>query len=465
MTEQTLVQPQTLLHDPEWAASAMQTGPNGARFDTAAHLLSAAMLPVGVEAMYDSTVVASLPAAAFAYAGYFNGTYANMAPLKARFPNAQLVSVTPDGEKGALYIDVEPGNVTAAAVPGFIKAGGLGFYASPGASGEYSVQACIDVCTAAGIARNKYRVWSAHWIGRHICSPSTCGYPQADGTQYVSTAGWDESAVNSPSFFQLPPPDPAVLQEWKGDGRTSLAEAAALAPGQTVADVLGGTFLKYGSVGTPLRTFLNDVFAGSTLPEAALTAGVTLWLLAPPPPPSPAPAPPAPVPSPLPAWTTTLYAKLPGTRLGDQDTAGAVPWVRQVQLLLGAAGHSVPVDGDFGPQTQAGVEALQAQAGLLTTGWSDPATWEVLVGGALDAELPVLAQGAPATGLIGAAVKRVQALCEAHGLQLGIDGSFGPNTKLAVQQVQKVYYPVDAPAQDGVVGPVTWSLLAAHALP
>jgi len=454
MTEQTVVQPQNLLHDAAWIAATMQAGPNGARFDTAAHLLAAANLPSGVEAMYDSTAVGSDPAGAFAYAGYFNGIYENMAALRARFPAAQLVSVTPDGAKGAMYTDIEPGNVTASSVPAFIKAGGLGFYASPGAAAGYSVQDCIDACTAAGIPRTKYRIWSAHWIGRHICSPSACGYPQADGTQYVSTAGWDESAVNSPAFFQLPAPDPAVPQQWRGDGRTAMYEAAALAPGQTVAGILAGT------------DFINGMFAGTISPVAPVPSDVTLWLYAPPPPPAPAPAPPAPAPAPLAAWETTLYSKLPGIRLGDQDAAGNVTWVRQVQLLLNVAlpaSQAVPVDGDFGAETQTALEALQATAGLLTTGWTDPVTWEVLVGGSPNAQLLTLTKG---SGLpVAASVKRVQALCEAHGLQLAIDGNFGQNTENAVVAVQRAYYPNDPAQQDGTVGPVTWSLLAAHALP
>lgn len=190
-------------HSPEWVAATMQPGPNGVRFDTADLLAVPAAPPTGILSMFDATDVHALPSGALVYAGYYNGTYANLPAMRARFPHATIVSVTPDGAHGAEYIDIEPGNVTAAAAPGFIKAGGLGFYASPGAPRGYSVQEIIDACTAAGLTRSEYRVWSAHWIGKHICGPATCGYPQADGTQYLSTFGWDESDVESPGFFSL----------------------------------------------------------------------------------------------------------------------------------------------------------------------------------------------------------------------------------------------------------------------
>jgi peptidoglycan hydrolase-like protein with peptidoglycan-binding domain len=194
------------LQDEAWVAEVTAPGPNGNRYDAPAALLTPAALPGGTVFMYDGVNVAALPAGAQAYAGYYNGTYANLTELKARFPSAIIVSITPNGANGAMYIDIEPGNAVPADAPGFIKAGGTGFYCSASAAAS-----CISACTAAGIPRSAYRVWSAHWIGQHICGPATCGYQQADGTQFVSTAGWDESIVTSPAFFELQvPPLPAL---------------------------------------------------------------------------------------------------------------------------------------------------------------------------------------------------------------------------------------------------------------
>lgn len=460
MTEQAqLLVTQPQIHDPAWVADVMQAGPNGARFDSAQLLLAAADLPAGIVSMYDAVSAARLPAGAPAYAGYVNGLYANIDAVRARFPDAEVVTIAVNTSGKAMYLDVEPGDASPADVPGFIKAGGIGFYCSAS-----QLQACIDALKKAGIDPATVRKWSAHWIGRHICGPTTCGYPQADGTQYVSTAGWDESAVEAPAFFTAPaapppPPPVPVWQEWQGDGHTPLPVLAARADGQTSGSVLGATFVKYGAQ-LALEAWLDDIFAGHANPVTTpLPVGAKLWVQLPAPPPPPPPPPPAP--SGLPAWQTALYARLPDVRLGDQDKAGQVPWVRQVQLLLEANGiTTVTVDGDFGPQTQAGLEEWQAKAGLLKTGWADPVTWETLVSGKVGAVLPVVAEGSTDK----AAVRRVQALCNAHGESLGIDGVFGAGTKAGVVAVQKVYI-TDAAKQDGVVGPVTWSLLAAHSLP
>lgn len=64
--------------------------------------------------------------------------------------------------------------------------------------------------------------------------------------------------------------------------------------------------------------------------------------------------------------------------------------------------------------------------------------------------LPTVKQGAN-----GTAVKTVQGLCCARGHNTAIDGIFGPQTAIAVRAVQAAV----KVAQDGVVGPVTWTAL------
>lgn len=60
----------------------------------------------------------------------------------------------------------------------------------------------------------------------------------------------------------------------------------------------------------------------------------------------------------------------PTLRRGDRGTA-----VRRLQGALTAAGHRVPVDGDFGPRTDAAVRTFQSRAGLTVDGVAGPATW------------------------------------------------------------------------------------------
>jgi hypothetical protein len=185
------------VHDPAFIADVLRPGPNGRTFET----LSVKALGDSQLVMFDGVTVADLPAGYSAYAGYWDGSFANLTALRKRFPNATIVSVTPDGAHGAMYIDVEPGDAVNDQIAEFIKAGGIGFYTAAS-----NISAAISACTAAGLSRTQYKIWSAHWIGWHLCGPGTCGYPQADGTQFESTAGWDESLVDDPSFFMVPVP-------------------------------------------------------------------------------------------------------------------------------------------------------------------------------------------------------------------------------------------------------------------
>jgi hypothetical protein len=70
--------------------------------------------------------------------------------------------------------------------------------------------------TQAGIARNEYMLWSAHYTNTaHICSPSACGYPQADATQWTSTyqgVSLDASLCYG-YFFATYPADPPISVE------------------------------------------------------------------------------------------------------------------------------------------------------------------------------------------------------------------------------------------------------------
>ena len=53
--------------------------------------------------------------------------------------------------------------------------------------------------------------------------------------------------------------------------------------------------------------------------------------------------------------------------------------VRPLQQLLCARGHSVQVDGNFGPQTESAVEDFQQDAGMGVDGVVGPHTWSRLI--------------------------------------------------------------------------------------
>ena len=127
--------------------------------------------------------------------------------------------------------------------------------------------------------------------------------------------------------------------------------------------------------------------------------------------------------------------------------------VLTLQELLRAHGHTVAVDGDFGPQTATAVRAVQSAAGLTVDGIVGPLTWPKVV-------------QTVRRGNSGDAVRGVQVEFQfrngsgdpTQGVQ--IDGIFGPQTEQAVRGFQDA---LDVTV-DGIVGPVTWRALVSGML-
>jgi len=150
--------------------------------------------------------------------------------------------------------------------------------------------------------------------------------------------------------------------------------------------------------------------------------------------------------------------------VGGESTAGEAPAAGGNAVARLQAALHLPVDGEFGPETEAAVRRLQARHGLPVDGVVGPTTWG-LIGvsdeGALTPPPSSLvapssgggaststASHAPAAG--GNAVARLQA-----ALHLPVDGEFGTETEAAVRRLQARHgLPVD-----GVVGPTTWGLI------
>jgi peptidoglycan hydrolase-like protein with peptidoglycan-binding domain len=151
--------------------------------------------------------------------------------------------------------------------------------------------------------------------------------------------------------------------------------------------------------------------------------------------------------------TVIAISPWPLTRQGDQDHP-----VRTLQYLLRARGHSVAVDGIFGPRTDAAVRDFQRQKGLAVDGIVGPNTWSALI--------VTVRQGSQ-----GDAVRGVQEEFRFRNLSgdpsrgLQVDGIFGPKTDAAVRGFQQaLHHDIPSVAVDGIVGPVTWQALVSGML-
>lgn len=174
-------------------------------------------------AMPDSINPAALPPGYPAYLGYADGLWPTAAELRAKFPAAQIVSLTVNGSTlDATGCDIESGDLTPssgahwaarklAAAPSSRPV----LYASVGTMPEV-----ISQCDLAGVSRASVRLLSAHYgYGEHICGPRTCGQinTDMDGTQWTDQfAGVGGELIDMSelhdAFFgtQAKPPAPAV---------------------------------------------------------------------------------------------------------------------------------------------------------------------------------------------------------------------------------------------------------------
>ncbi|MFC8363556.1 peptidoglycan-binding protein [Streptomyces griseorubiginosus] len=139
--------------------------------------------------------------------------------------------------------------------------------------------------------------------------------------------------------------------------------------------------------------------------------------------------------------------------------------VATLQSLLNGKGHSLDVDGSFGPQTLAAVKAFQSASGLSADGEVGPNTKAALYsniggGGGSGAPAPVNLNSSSCPNEIlqgqrSGCVTELQSLLNHHGADLAVDGDFGPLTSSAVRDFQSE----KGLSVDGKVGPNTKAAL------
>lgn len=163
--------------------------------------------------MYDAIPeeFGNIPSNAEAVASYVDG-FGGFSQLAARFPHAQHISITIHGNH-ARVADCEAGAMGVSDLPGWYHTNADRSSGKPWIYGSASnVAAMIAEMTRAGISRSSYWVWSAHYgLGPHICGPHTCGFPQADGTQYddhLNGRSCDSSLIPEAMLTTPAPPRP-----------------------------------------------------------------------------------------------------------------------------------------------------------------------------------------------------------------------------------------------------------------
>lgn len=256
------------------------------------------MADMTLRLMLDDTnlsVEAPHAASAYAIAGYVNGRFNNWASVVAKWGKSGKyllsIDVLNQPSAGAQCLDVEPGDATNADAPSWVKATqaagraakDLRYYPKLYTSAS-NATALIGALTAAGIARNEYMLWTAHYTGKaHICN-SSCGLGnfQADATQWTDTyQGASLDATQAYGYFFAGAPAQSTGWAYPAPGKVSIGQGNATFPIEweavahngvaakdyqlQILDVNGHTFQEFAVAGTS-RTV--------TLPRGTYTARV-----------------------------------------------------------------------------------------------------------------------------------------------------------------------------------------------
>ena len=165
--------------------------------------------------MFDAVDISQIPAGPPAVAGYVDGEYRTVPALAARFPHALILTIATSAAHDADCLDVENGDARPADAPAWCRRQLARGAARPClyASADVMDRQLIPELQKAGIPRGAVRLWTAHYAGRHICSPGTCSElsTQADGTQWTDRAfgrNLDQSLLLA-GFFAAPAAAPA----------------------------------------------------------------------------------------------------------------------------------------------------------------------------------------------------------------------------------------------------------------
>lgn len=162
--------------------------------------------------MFDSVSALSFPTSGFnAVAGYVGGRWPDFNSIRARFPHTPALSIAVNATQDAQCLDVEPGDATPSQAPAWW---GTQHRLHPARTSIIYCSASTTATVRSLMGKRHYFLWSAHYgKGAHICSPSVCGYPAADATQWTNSGPHGENVdqtLMSSAFFYAFAPHPVI---------------------------------------------------------------------------------------------------------------------------------------------------------------------------------------------------------------------------------------------------------------
>ena len=153
--------------------------------------------------MYDSTDVVNIPNGAHAVACYRNGIYANEQQARQRFPHAFILPISVRGIIACDCYDIERGDYRTDQAVQLVQYAHLHGIWRPCLYASESDWAAIHTDLAnAGIHRDQYRAWQAHYDN---VAAVPIGYDAKQFTDRALGRNLDESVCNT-GFF--PPAKP-----------------------------------------------------------------------------------------------------------------------------------------------------------------------------------------------------------------------------------------------------------------
>lgn len=165
--------------------------------------------------MFDSIIVATVPARPFAQAGYTAGIWPTFLPLRRAWPNAHTVSIAIAARYHADCLDVEPGDATASQAGAWARSDIAAGYPQPCLYTDLSNMPAVKANLRAWLGTG-WRSRVLLWLAWYRYRPGlVAGYDAVQWSDHALGRNLDESTVTlgflryaHPAYLPAPPPTP-----------------------------------------------------------------------------------------------------------------------------------------------------------------------------------------------------------------------------------------------------------------